>query len=77
MPINLSGDNCEKRRASALSEEQFAESDEGRSEEAITHPAILDEGLRLNRAFARISDAELRKTIVIFVAGLTKSECAD
>jgi hypothetical protein len=71
------GRQLREERASALSEEQFAEPDEERSEEAIAHPAILDEGLRLNRAFARISDAELRKTIVIFVAGLTKSECAD
>ncbi len=56
---------------------QTAESDEERSEEAIADPAILDEALRLNRAFARINDAEIRKTIVIVVAGLTKSECAD
>ncbi len=56
---------------------ETAESDEERSEEAITHPAILDEGLRLNRAFARINNAEIRKTIVIVVDELTKSERAD
>ncbi len=63
--------------AGGLSQEQFAESDEGCSEEAFTDAAIVDEGLRLNRAFARINDAEIRKTIVAFVAGLTKSERAD
>ena len=51
---------------------EAADSDEERSEEAITHPGILDEGLRLNRAFARINNAEIRKTIVTVVA-----ECAD
>ncbi len=50
-----------------------AESDEELIEEAIADPAILDEGLRLNRAFARISNADLRKTIVVFVTGLAKS----
>lgn len=56
---------------------EAADSDEERSEEAITHPAILDEGLRLNRAFARINNAEIRKTIVIVVDELTRSERAD
>ena len=56
---------------------ETAESDEERSGEAFTGGAILDEGLRLNRAFARINNAEIRKTIVVVVAGLTQSECAD
>lgn len=56
---------------------EAADSDQERFEEPITHPAILDEGLRLNRAFASINNAEIRKTIVIVVAELTKSECAD
>ena len=56
---------------------EAADSDEERSEEAIAHPGILDEGLRLNRAFARINNAEIRKTIVIVVDELTRSERAD
>jgi transcriptional regulator with XRE-family HTH domain len=56
---------------------EAADSDEERSEEPITHPAILDEGLRLNRAFASIKNAEIRQTIVIVVAELTKSGRAD
>ena len=56
---------------------EAAEPDEEGSAEALTHPAILDEGLRLNRAFARINNAEIRKTIVIAVDELTKSERAE
>ena len=54
-------------------QDKAAESDEELIEEAIADPAILDEGLRLNRAFARISNADIRKTIVVFVTGLAKS----
>jgi len=56
---------------------EAAGSDEERSEEPIAHPAILDEGLRLNRGFSRINNAEIRKTIVIVVDELTRSERAD
>ena len=58
-------------------QDEAADSDEERSEGAVTHPAILDEGLRLNRAFARINNAEIRKTIVTVVDELTRRECAE
>jgi hypothetical protein len=38
---------------------------------------MIDQGLRLHKAFRNVSDAALRETIVTFVVELTKSENVD
>ncbi len=43
-------------------------------EATVGYRTMIDQGLRLNRAFSSIGDAALREAIVTFVVELTKQE---
>jgi transcriptional regulator with XRE-family HTH domain len=53
-----------------------AENDQENCGESVLYPAMLDEGLHLQRAFVSIKNATVRRSIVAFVVELARSENA-